>query len=104
MPTTRHRIKRSSRELDAQRVYELLRGKSTGFLKPYYTGYGQPGVVEPLNKYITAQMRHDWISNCVTLLDIWESGMPESLGPHRIMLDDFGPCCGGRPWALDNLE
>ena len=102
------RISKSERILTAYQRYELLTGECCYPLAPYYSGYGDAERgqnLEPVDQYITEQMKLDWLNNREVLLKLWngEINERETFGDAKPWLHIVhGPV--EQPWACSVFD
>ena len=104
MSTVRRRRRSSRMSLGPYRRHELLCGVAT-YPVQGYDGYGD-GHEQDMRKFISAEMRADWLANRDVLLKFWQSGKSDA----EVFPDDTLPwlCLAGRadtlPWAAVHLD
>ena len=104
MSTILRRRRGSRLHLGPYRRHELLGGVAT-YPVQGYDGYGD-GRDTDMRKFISAEMKADWLANRAALLEFWRSGMTDA----EAFPDDTLPwlCLGKRrdalPWACEHLD
>jgi hypothetical protein len=106
MPFVKRRQRVTSRSaLSVYRVSELLTGKISYAIDGSYDGYGDMRGRE-VEDFISDEMRSDWQSNRVALIEFWQSGkklsefFQRATPPWLPMLDRRNTL----PWACDALD